>query len=386
MHQAAGLHQLVSDGDARPHDVVGRLGDLEADQAIQAGRGSVRKGVLDGTGRYASALMATLDSLPPDERAVLQLVLQRGRSYDEIAEMLSIDRAAVRDRALRALDALGPQTRVDDQQRHLITDYLLGQLPEKVADTVRERLGGSASERAWARVVASELASISAEPLPEIPVGEVVKAAEAPTEQPQEEPEALAASKPPPDVPEPERPSSRVGGAILLGIGALIAIVVVVILIASGGSKKKTNSTAATTSTPTAASSTPTAASSTATSSTTPAQVTAQINLMPPNGGKSAGIAEVLKKGNTNGIAIVAQGLTPNSKHDAYAVWLFKPPSQSKLLGYVNPPVSTNGRLQTAGGLPSDAGQYTELLVTIETQRSPHGPGKIVLQGALKVS
>src|ERR1700736_4673578 len=65
MHQAAGLHQLVSDGDARPHDVVGRLGDLEADQAIQAGRGSVRKGVLDGTGRYASALMATLDTLRP---------------------------------------------------------------------------------------------------------------------------------------------------------------------------------------------------------------------------------------------------------------------------------------------------------------------------------
>ena len=52
--------------------------------------------------------MASLDSLPADQRAVLQLVLQRGRSYDDIAKLLSIDRAAVRQRALAALDALGP--------------------------------------------------------------------------------------------------------------------------------------------------------------------------------------------------------------------------------------------------------------------------------------
>src|SRR5205807_611635 len=46
----------------------------------------------------------SLDSLPADQRAVLQLVLQRGRSYDDIAALLSIDRAAVRQRALGALD------------------------------------------------------------------------------------------------------------------------------------------------------------------------------------------------------------------------------------------------------------------------------------------
>ncbi len=61
--------------------------------------------------------MASIDSLPADQRAVLQLVLQRGRSYEEIANMLSIDRAAVRDRALAAFDALGPQTHVEPQRR-----------------------------------------------------------------------------------------------------------------------------------------------------------------------------------------------------------------------------------------------------------------------------
>lgn len=377
MDEPKGLQQLLPDWNGAAHDAFRGLRDLEPDQAVEAMVGAIWQGVLDGRGRYASPGMASLDSLPPDQRAVLQLVLQRGRSYDEIAEMLSIDRAGVRDRALKALDALGPQTRVAPEQRALITDYLLGQLPEAVAEGVRERLAGSASERAWARVVASELQSLSDRPLPEIPVGEVVRAAEAPAAQQPGEAEPAAAAKPPPDIPEPERPSSRVGGAVLLGIGALVVIIVVVILIASGGSKKKaTHSTAATT---------PTATTSTANTTSTPAQVTAQVNLMPPNGGKAAGIAEVLKKDNANGIAIVAQGLTPNTKHDAYAVWLFKPPSQSKLLGYVNPPVAANGRLQTAGGLPGDAGQYTELLVTLETQRNPHGPGKIVLQGELKV-
>jgi hypothetical protein len=43
--------------------------------------------------------MAALDSLPGDQRAVLQLVLGRGRSYDEIARLLSIDPDAVRERA-----------------------------------------------------------------------------------------------------------------------------------------------------------------------------------------------------------------------------------------------------------------------------------------------
>ena len=44
--------------------------------------------------------MGSLETLPPDQRAVLDLVLQRGRSYDDIARLLAIDRAAVRGRAM----------------------------------------------------------------------------------------------------------------------------------------------------------------------------------------------------------------------------------------------------------------------------------------------
>jgi Sigma-70, region 4 len=304
--------------------------------------------------------MASLDSLPADQRAVLQLVLQRDRSYDDIAKLLSIDRAAVRRRALSALDALGPPTSVPPERRALIADYLLGQLPPPLSDQVREQLAGSAGDRAWARVLASELAPLAAGPLPEIP-------GEGSGERPGH-----------------ERPRSRLGGAILLAGGTLVAIaaVIVVVVIASNGSSAKHSSAT----TQTGAAATPTISSSTSTS--TSAQVVAQINLNATDThGKAAGIADVLEQGSITGIAIAAQGLAPNSKHppNAYAVWLYNSASDSHILGFVNPGVGANGRLQAASPLPADAARYKQLIVTLETAAKPHGPGKIVLRGSLNL-
>ncbi len=341
--------------------------------------------------------MASLDSLPPDQRAVLQMVLGRGRGYDDIARMLSIDRAGVRDRALAALDALGPSTRIDPVRRHLITDYLLGQLPPRVAEQTRERLAQSASERAWARVVASELAPLASGPLPEIPVESEPRADARAAEvaAPEREPEPAAAgvaaeAEPAPAEAEPARRpavggrepegdraprSSRLGGAILLGLGAVIVVVVVVVFIANSGSSTKHH-------TPTASQSASTTQSSTPTSTT--ATPIAQINLVSPTGSKTtAGIAEVLRRGNTTAIAIVGQGLAVNTKHNAYAVWLYNSPSDALRLGFVNPGVGKNGHLETAGGLPADASRYKQLLVTLETNTNPRSPGQIYLEGTL---
>jgi hypothetical protein len=346
--------------------------------------------------------MASLDSLPPDQKAVLELVLQRGRSYDEIAKLLSIDRAGVRERALAAFDALGPRTGVPPERRALITDYMLRALPARVADEVREHLVSSPSERAWARVVASELQPLATEPLPEIPVDSTARAEAA---KPEASDEAAGADAPEPPVAasqgrrsllgrrEPREPkeetaaaeprekpagarSSRTGGAILLAVVAVVAIAVVLVLVLTGGSSKKHSSTVA--------SSARTTTGQTSTASTTP-QVVAQINLNPPSGGTAKGIAEVLRQQGKDGIAIVAQGLTPNTKKppNAYAVWLYNSPTDSQILGFVNPGVGTNGRLQTAGGLPTNASHFQKLLVTLETQSNPKSPGTIVLEGPL---
>jgi hypothetical protein len=342
--------------------------------------------------------MASLDSLPPDQRAVLQMVLGRGRSYDDIARMLSIDRAGVRDRALAALDALGPTTKVSSGRRHLLVDYLLGQLPPRVAEQTRDHLAESASERAWARVVASELQSLASGPMPEIPVGTGRAAAaepEAPAEEAEPEPEAAARAPrepaPEPGEAEPARipaddgqeerekaPAARVsrlGGGILLGLGAAIVAAVVVIFVVNSGSSTKHH--AATT----AKGLTPT---TTSTGTGTTATPIAQINLVSPAGTKTtAGIAEVLKRGGTTAVAIVGQGLPANTKHDAYAVWLYNSSTSAVRLGFVNPGVTSNGRLETAGALPKNAGSYKQVLVTLETSASPKSPGKIVLEGTL---
>ena len=288
--------------------------------------------------------MASLDSLPADQRAVLELVLKRGRTYDEIARMLSIDRAGVRERALSAFDALGPPTRVPPERRALITDYLLGQLPAKVAEDTRQRLAQSAGERAWARVLASELEPIAVSPLPEIPTEGAREpqpaAAAVPAPEPVATTAAAAAEPPPPPAAEPAgasqprglaaRPSSRRGGIILLSLGALVVVaaVVVIALLSNGGSKKNSTTTA---SQPAATSSTPTTSSTPSTSTSTTAangaKLVAQINLTAPTSAaatKPVGVALVLKQGKNTGIAIRAQNLPANGKHDAYAVWLYK--------------------------------------------------------------
>src|ERR1700759_2645733 len=105
--------------------------------------------------------MGSHHTLSPDQRAVIDLVLRRGRSYDDIARLLAIDRAAVRARALAAFDEIGPDTGLAPESRALITDYLLGQLPDRVAEQTRERLAEAPYERAWARVLASQLEPIA---------------------------------------------------------------------------------------------------------------------------------------------------------------------------------------------------------------------------------
>jgi Sigma-70, region 4 len=324
------------------------------------------------------ARMASFDNLPADQRAVLELVLRRGRSYDEIAQLLSIDRAGVRQRALAALDALGPPTRVPAERRALITDYLLGALPASVAAEVREHLRGSASERAWARAVSSEVQGLSESPLPEVPA----ETGGATPAQPQEAATSEAAGDAGTGPVTHATRSSRRGGALLLGGLGVIVIAVVLILVLTSGSSKPATHPGHTI----AASGTTGTTGTTGATGATGARVIAQINLKPPAGGGSpVGIAEVLQVQKQFGVAIAAQGLAANKKSppNAYAVWLYNSPGDSKILGFVNPAVGKNGQLKTAGGLPTNASHYTKLLVTLETKSNPKTPGTIVLEGTL---
>jgi hypothetical protein len=74
-------------------------------------------------------------ALSADQLAMVQLLLERGQSYTDLASLLGVDEAEVRARARATLAELGGA----DPDRHVgLTDYLLGQAdPIGRADAVR---------------------------------------------------------------------------------------------------------------------------------------------------------------------------------------------------------------------------------------------------------
>jgi hypothetical protein len=345
------------------------------------------------------------DRLPGDQRAVLQLVLGQRRDYGEIAALLSIGPEQVRDRAHAALDALGPPTTVSDAGRGRIADYLLGQLPPAGAAAVRAELAASPAQRAWARVVSAELRPLSTRPLPQIADGGA-DAGPAPASDPAAAPGKpdAAPGKPgaTPGAPdaapgEPEAAaaprSSRTGGIVLLSLIAAAAIAAIVLFVIKPGGGSSHHSDApgdgARASDASASSTTPGSASSQTTSSSQSARIVGQINLAPPAGGtKTTGVAVVLAQGSLKGVGIEAVHVPANTTKPRtdYAVWLYNSPTDAKRLGYVNPPVSENGKLDASAQLPANAGHYKLLIITLQTQvgkRVSSKPGPVVLEGKL---
>ena len=327
--------------------------------------------------------MSGLDKLPPDQLAVLQMVLSRGRSYDQIAGLLSIDREAVRRRALDALETLTPAAVGATPERALIGDYLLGQLSDAEAEAAKVRLQTSDAEREWALRIAAVIAPFTSGSLPEIPARAPLGADDRaigdlePRSDPSGEPAQTREPRPP-------RPGSRRGGAILLStIGALILAGILVAVLSSGGAAKAPGQTShggSPTTVPIA--STP---SGTGTSTVPPEQLLAQLNLTSPAGASATvGIVQVVRFDREIAIVVAAQGLPPNPAHTAYAVWLYNSTSSYRFVDYFPTLVGKSGKLAGVGVLKPGAGAYHRILITLETHTKPSKPGQVVLSGPFR--
>ncbi|HVS28308.1 MAG TPA: anti-sigma factor [Solirubrobacteraceae bacterium] len=323
--------------------------------------------------------MSPIDTLPADQRAVVRLVLRQSRSYAEIAETLGMDDEAVRGRAHAALAALGPDVgpRLTPGRRGELADYLLGQQSVSGREATRALLDSSASARAWARVVASELEPLArgATPtaigvLPEIPE-------EGDDEAPGKRHARTAlrdAATAAPTSPAGARSAngrSRRGGYIVLA-GLAVVIGVVIFLIVDSGGKKKTSHAGR---------------SRTSTQPTQPRpQVLGQINLRSAQkSSRAVGIAQILSSNGKPALAIVAQNLQPNGNTSAYEVWLYNSRKDARALGYVNPPVGKDGKFQNVQPLTGKFTGFKELIVTRETRQNKL-PGAIVLRGPIKLA
>src|SRR3954447_22683691 len=109
-----------------------------------------------------------LDALAPDQRAVVQLVLQRERSYAQIAELLKISEDAVRARAHAGLSALAPEVELPADKLAQVADFLLGQQNGKPRQATRRLLRSSNGAREWAETVRAQLEDVGGA-LPDLP-------------------------------------------------------------------------------------------------------------------------------------------------------------------------------------------------------------------------
>jgi Sigma-70, region 4 len=267
--------------------------------------------------------MPRLDELPPDLRATLSLLVDRGKTYTEVAELLGISEDAVRDRAHAALDQLAGAP---------------------AAPPYARPPGGSRSAAAG---TASAGANAGAGRTPArggVPGGPAV---------------------------------SRRGGAALLA-AIVVVIVVVVVLVTSGGGGGSHGGGAASKST----ASKGTTGASKSGSSKTPA-VTNQLTLTAPNGAsKAIGVVEVLAEGSQRAFYMAAEHLPPSTGF-TYVVWLYNSPTSAEAVSKAK--VGSNGRLQGGALLPSNASDYKQILLTRETSEHPAQPGPTVLSGAFSL-
>jgi hypothetical protein len=289
--------------------------------------------------------MTELDRLPPDQRAVLSLVLDRGKSYGEVAELLGISEQTVRDRAHAALDAMAsapaapggtpPGTQPPGPPPGTPRDappapFSTTPPPSSPADAPRRAIGSS-----------DPLASGPARP---------------------RQPRSPARA--------PLRGSSRTGGALLLG-GIVAIVVVAAILISSGGSGKSSSKSSTGTGSST---------KSTTTASAGKPSLNKTITLTPLDPTlKASGTAYVLSQSGRRAFYVAARGLPPSSGF-FYAVWLYNSPSSSAPLGRA-PTVGGDGRMEGGGPLPTNARIYHQLIITRETSTHPSHPGQIELRG-----
>ena len=291
--------------------------------------------------------MSRLDDLPPDQRAVLSLLVRQGKSHAEIADMLGIPQQAVRERARAALDALARESSEPRSAPRPARSG--GARPSASGDpSGAASAGGSLATPPAAQNAGSGFSG--------------------------------------------SLPSSRRGGALLLAALVVIVVVVVILITSGGGSSNKASSTQAGTSTPaTTPSTTGTSGASGATTTSSTAKqgasptVDKQIALTSPEpGSKTIGLVEVVSENSKHAVYIAAEHLPQPPAGSFYAVWLSNSPTSSTPLGKT-PAVGSNGRLQAGTLLPANAGDYQQILLTRETSSHAAQPGPTVLSGAFSL-
>ena len=355
--------------------------------------------------------MSGLETLPPDQRAVLQLILVQGRGYADLAATLRLEPAAVRERALAGASALAPPSGdIAFDTRSRVVDYLLGQQDDGERIVTFAELGESPGACRWAQALREQLAPVAREELPDVPAsavaaitnGSVAGGARRSRPRPprtQHRPRLRGLPRPPHRDRPQRRPTrggaagepagprpSRLGGAVLIAGAVALAIVLAIVLIGGGDDDSPSASTSGA---QTQAARTSTGTQSTASNARPQARTVGVAVLRSTTGGSGLGAALVQQSANGRRLlAVEAARLPGNGAQDFYAIWL-QGSAGNRFLGFVPNQVRANGTFTVSSQLPRDVdlSAYSTVLITTEGSSAvPTTPGTTVLSGPLRLA
>ncbi len=311
--------------------------------------------------------MATFDQLSDEQRAIVELVLKQGKSYDELSDMLGLPETRVRELARDALVDLAPITArgVEEDWRGQLTDYVLGQQAGPEATATRGHLRRSEAARAWTSSLLDALEQLYPNgDVPAIPDGERGRRG--------------AAAAPKPGGAETGSRGLASGGAaaagrrrLLAAAGVLVLILVVVLLwpigVLTGGDDDE-----------------PSEAS--AGSQNQPQQGQGGDGAPIPTG--TQGQAIIARQEGTNQILVNASGLEPSTQNTAYQVYLANSEEDRRSLGATV--TDQQGNLQAGAPLPRNFEDYEFIdlaAVTVEGrgENQRFEEGATVLRGLLEL-
>jgi hypothetical protein len=311
--------------------------------------------------------MATFDQLSPEQRAIVELVLQQGKTYHELAEMLGMPEARVRELARDALVELAPVSvrGVETDWRGQLADYVLGQQSGPEATATKGHLRRSEAARSWARSLLDSLEQLYANgSVPAIPDGERGRA-KRPAREPSAAPAAAAGLSAAPAGARGLASDPVVRRRLLAGAAAAAVILLAVLVWPVGlltGDDDKTSSA----------------------SSDNQASTQGGNQNQPAATNGPAGIAIVVDQGGKKQLLVQAARLAPSGQNEGYYVWLYNNPSDARSLG--GQVTDQQGNYQAIGAFPADYAKYKFIDVT----RQPVGnnpnvkhSGESVLRGPM---
>ena len=313
--------------------------------------------------------MATFDQLSAEQRAIVELVLRQGKTYDELADMLNMPEGRVRELARDALVELAPVSvrGVEEDWRGQLADYVLGQQSGPEATATKGHLRRSEAARSWARSLLDSLEQFYENgSVPAIPEGDRGRGRRS----------AAAAE---PAVGAAREPSARPGLApvgdpvmrrrLLAGAGALLLVLLIVLVWPIGLLTGDDDSSSADQS------------SATGTDTGTGQQTA---NGQQAANGQPAGIAIVVQRGDKKQLLVQAANLQPSGQSEGYYVWLYNSPDDAKSLG--GQVTDQQGNYQALGAFPADYQKYKYIDVTrqkVGQSANVQHSGNSVLRGPM---